>query len=83
LRILLTRRDGYMKFRYEREQGFSRQLAGRDWRIGNLREREQELLRQIAANRDYLQAIDDSPSLRLGKGITWPARKLRSLFKGK
>lgn len=81
LQILVTRRDTYLKFLYEREQDFSEQLAGRDWRIGKLQEREQELLRQIAANEEYLRAINDSPSLRLGKAVTWPARKLRSLVK--
>ena len=83
LQVLLSRRDTYLKFLYEREQDFSEQLAGRDWRIGKLQEREEELLREIAANREYLRAIDHSPSLRLGKAITWPARKLRSLTKGK
>jgi hypothetical protein len=83
LQVLISRRDTYLKFLYEREQDFSEQLAGRDWRIGKLQEREQELLREIAANREYLRAIDHSPSLRLGKAITWPARKLRSLTKGK
>ena len=82
LQILLTRRDTYLKFLYEREQDFSQQLAGRDWRIGDLkeraREREQELLQKIAEQQKYLQAINDSPSLRLGKAITWPARKLAS-----
>jgi hypothetical protein len=82
LQILLNRRDTYLKFLYEREQDFSGQLAGRDWRIGKLQEREQELLREIAAGQEYLRAIDHSPSLRLGKAITWPARKLRSLTKG-
>ncbi len=79
LQILLTRRDTYMKFLYEREQDLSQQLEGRDWRIGKLQEREQELLRQIAHDQKYLQAIHDSPSLRVGKAITWPARKLRGL----
>jgi hypothetical protein len=74
LRALLTRRDGYMKFLYEREQDFAQQLEGRDWRIGQLQAREQELLR-------YVQAINDSPSLRIGKAITWPARKLRAVMK--
>jgi len=79
LQILLTRRDTYMKFLYEREQDFSQQLEGRDWRIASLQEREQELLQQIAENEKYLRAINDSPSLRVGKAITWPARKLRGL----
>jgi hypothetical protein len=83
LQILLTRRDTYLKFLYEREQDFSEQLAGRDWRIGKLQEREQELLREIAATGEYLRAIDASPSLRLGKALTWPARKLREWVKGK
>jgi len=82
LQILLTRRDTYLKFLYERELDFSQQLEGRDWRIGNLQARERELLCEIAANREYLQAIADSPSLRLGKAITWPMRKLRSVVKG-
>jgi hypothetical protein len=82
LQILLTRRDTYLKFLYERELDFSQQLAGRDWRIGNLQVRERELLDEIAAGRTYLQAIHDSPSLRLGKALTWPARKLRSLIQG-
>jgi hypothetical protein len=79
LQILLTRRDTYMKFLYEREQDFSQQLEGRDWRIASLQEREQELLQKIAENEKYLRAINDSPSLRVGKAITWPARKLRGL----
>jgi hypothetical protein len=82
LQILLTRRDTYLKFLYERELDFSQQLEGRDWRIGNLQAREQELVREIAAKQEYLQAIADSPSLRLGKAITWPMRKLRSMVKG-
>jgi Rps23 Pro-64 3,4-dihydroxylase Tpa1-like proline 4-hydroxylase len=81
LQILLTRRDTYLKFLYERELDFSQQLAGRDWRIGNLQARERELLDEIAAGREYLQAINDSPSLRLGKALTWPVRKIRSLVK--
>ena len=76
LQILLTRRDTYMKFLYEREQDFSQQLEGRDWRIGTLQDREKELQEQIAEYQRYLQAINDSPSLKLGKAITWPARKL-------
>jgi hypothetical protein len=79
LHTLLSRRDRYMKFLYERELDFSEQLAGRDWLLGDLRAREQELLREIAANRELLKAIHDSPSMRLGKLVTWPARKLRSL----
>ena len=79
LQALLTRRDTYLKFLYEREKEFSEQLEGRDWRIGHLQEREQELQRQIAHNEEYLRAIHDSPSLRLGKAITWPARKLRGM----
>jgi hypothetical protein len=82
LRTLIARRDHYMKFMYDREQDFSEQLAGRDWRIGKLQEREQELLREIAAHHDYLQAINDSPSLRLGKALTWPLRMLRPAKKG-
>jgi len=82
LQTLVSRRDTYLKFLYEREKDFSEQLEGRDWRIGQLQEREQELLREIAANQEHLRAIDSSPSLRLGKAITWPARKLRSLAKG-
>jgi len=78
MQILLTRRDTYLKFLYERELDFSQQLAGRDWRIGNLQARERELLRQIDAGQAYLRAINDSPSLRLGKALTWPARKLRA-----
>jgi hypothetical protein len=78
LQILLTRRDTYMKFLYEREQDFSQQLEGRDWRIGNLQKREEELEAQIAELGRYLQAINDSPSLRIGKAITWPLRQLRS-----
>jgi hypothetical protein len=38
---------------------------------------------EIAAGQRYLQAIHDSPSLRLGKALTWPARKLRSMFRSK
>jgi hypothetical protein len=83
LRILLTRRDTYLEFLYEREQDYSQQLEGRDWRIGTLQTRQQELRREIAANKEYLEAIDRSPSLRLGKAITRPARKLRSMAKGK
>jgi hypothetical protein len=83
LQILLTRRDTYLQFLYEREQDFSQQLEGRDWRIANLQAREKELLREIAASRAYLQTIHDSPSLRLGKALTWPARKLRSLAQDK
>jgi Rps23 Pro-64 3,4-dihydroxylase Tpa1-like proline 4-hydroxylase len=81
LQALLARRDTYLKFLYEREKEFSEQLEGRDCRIRELQEREQELLRQLAENEDYLRAIHDSPSLRLGKAITWPARKLRGLNK--
>ncbi len=83
LQILLTRRDTYLKFLYERELDFSQQLEGRDWRIGKLQEREQELLQQIEENRKYLQAINDSPSLRIGKAITWPVRMLRGSNRGK
>jgi hypothetical protein len=76
LQVLLTRRDTYLKFLYEREQDFSQQLEGRDWRIGQL----QEELRNIeSTHQNYLRQINDSPSVRLGKAITWPARKLRSL----
>jgi Rps23 Pro-64 3,4-dihydroxylase Tpa1-like proline 4-hydroxylase len=83
LQILLTRRDTYMKFLYEREQDFSQQLEGRDWRIAELQNHERELLQEIAAGKEYLQAIHNSPSLRLGKAITWPLRKLRSITKGR
>ena len=83
LKILLARRDHYLKFLYERELDFSEQLAGRDWRLGKMREREEELLGEIAANRELLQAIDNSPSLRIGKALTWPARQLRGKRKDK
>lgn len=75
LRVLLARRDTQIKFLYEREQDFSQQLEGRDWRIG-------ELETQIAAYQEWIRAIDGSPSVRLGKALTWPARKLRALLKG-
>jgi Rps23 Pro-64 3,4-dihydroxylase Tpa1-like proline 4-hydroxylase len=80
LQGLLTRRDTYMKLLYEREQDFSQQLDGRDWRIGNLQKHEEELLEQIAEHRRHLEAINASPTVRIGKAITWPARKLRALF---
>lgn len=75
LQKLISRRDHYLEFLYEREKDFSQQLEGRDWRIGNFGAREKELLQQ-------LEAIDRSPSVRLGKALTWPARKLRSLMRG-
>jgi 2OG-Fe(II) oxygenase superfamily len=81
LQALLARRDTYLKFLYEREKEFSEQLEGRDWRIRDLQEREQELMREIVAKEEYLRAIHDSPSVRLGKAMTWPARKLREMKK--
>ena len=77
LQILLTRRDTYARFLYEREKEFSEAIAGRDWRLGNAEARIAELEAEIAAGKKYLQAIKDSPSLRLGKALTWPARALR------
>jgi len=83
LQILLTRRDTYAKFLYEREKEFSEAIAGREWRLRNAEARIAELEREIAAGKKYLQAINDSPSLRLGKALTWPARALRSAFRSK
>jgi hypothetical protein len=83
LQALLTRRDTYMKFLYERELDFSKQLEGRDWFIASLQARERELQQEVVQTREYLQAIIDSPSLRAGRALTWPARKLRSLLRGK
>ena len=70
LQNLLTRRDSHMKFLYEREKDFSQQLEGRDWRIGNY-------LKEIADYQQILRAVENSPSLRIGRAITWPARLLR------
>jgi hypothetical protein len=125
LQGLLTRRDGYMTFLYDREQEFSQQLEGRDARIaglqareeelskelegrdrwiaalqsreaelsaeleehvrhiGALEKREQELFHELEEIRQYLQAIHNSPSLRIGRALTWPARLLRHSPKGK
>lgn len=83
LQRLLTRYGTYAKFLYEREKEFSEAIAGRDWRIGSYEARMAELEREIAAGRQYLQAIHDSPSLRLGRALTWPARALRSAFGSK
>ena len=79
IQILLNRRDTYLKFLYERELEFSSALAARDDRIRDLQAREGEPS-EIDALRQYIQAIHDSPSLRLGKALTWPARKLRTLM---
>ena len=77
LQILLTRRDTYLKFLYDRELDFSEQLTGRDWRIGHLESQIAELKTQIDGLEKLLREIDDSPSVRIGKAVTWPARRLR------
>jgi hypothetical protein len=51
LRVLMQRRDGQIRFLYEREKEFSEVLAG----------------------------ITQSLSFRLGRVLTWPARKARQL----
>ena len=46
-------------------------------RTGKMKEREEELLAEIAGHQKYLEAINTSPTVRVGKAVTWPARKLR------
>ena len=83
LQILLKRRDTHLKFMYEREQDHSRALEQSQSRMVKMQANEEEATRQlaehIAEHQKVLRAIDRSPSVRLGKAITWPARKLRSL----
>ncbi|HUI56459.1 MAG TPA: 2OG-Fe(II) oxygenase [Bryobacteraceae bacterium] len=74
IQILLKRRDTFLKFLYDRELEFSEALAGRDSRIRDLED-------EIAGFKSHLQAINDSPTVRLAKAITWPARKLRALVR--
>ncbi len=92
IQALLQRRDHMLRLLYKRElefsqaiairdarmQGFEKQLAegaqpdGRDAELQALRERERELTGLLAR-------IHRSPSVRLGKALTWPFRALRSL----
>jgi hypothetical protein len=72
---LIIRRDGYAKVLYEREKGFSEAIAGRDWQIRNLEARFKNLEARI-------KELNDSPSLLIGRALTWPARKVRSMMRG-
>ena len=50
-------------------------VEARDRRLRFHWEREKEL-------RDMLAKIHQSPSVRIGRAVTWPARKLRDLLRG-
>lgn len=61
--------------RYRGDEELERLIASRDRRLRFHWEREKEL-------RDLLAKIHASPSVRIGRALTWPARKLRDLLRG-
>jgi hypothetical protein len=53
IRSILNRRDGHIRFLYDREKEFS----------------------------DLISGFTNSPSFRIGRALTWPARMLRAMMK--
>lgn len=61
--------------RYRDDDELRSLVEARDRRLRFHWEREKEL-------RDMLAKIHQSPSVRIGRAVTWPARKLRDLLRG-
>ncbi len=77
---LIRRRDRQLQFFWQRERDVKKELAKLDkdthpyqQEIRRLRQREREL-------EDQLRQTSHSPSMRVGRLLTWPLRALRGLF---